>query len=207
MNEFKDGNRAFKELYFTKHEKELVNLAKNGQSPQALFIGCSDSRVIPDLFLNTKPGDLFVVRNVGNFVPKFTTKKEFRGTASAIEYAVSVLNVSEIIVCGHTHCGACETLHKPEKVEHLPHLTKWLEIGEEAKNRAVATNMSGDDLYRITEKFSILSQLENLLTYPEIKRKVESNEIYIHGWYYHIESGEIEYYDPDVKKFLPLSET
>ena len=105
------GNETFKN-YFKENKKDLLELVKNGQKPKALFIGCSDSRVIPDLMLQTKPGDLFVIRNVGNFVPPFRPDDDFHSTASGIEYAVSILKVKEIIVCGHTHCGACEAIYK-----------------------------------------------------------------------------------------------
>jgi carbonic anhydrase len=201
---FKDGNRNFQKVYFKTHEQELMDLVENGQSPKALFIGCSDSRVIPDLFLDTKPGDLFVVRNVGNFVPPYNSNDVSQGTASAIDYAVSVLNVSEVIVCGHTYCGACATLHTPEKAEGLHHLSRWLKIGEKARNQAVSTGLEGEPLLRATEMFSIISQIENLLSYPEVKKRVEEEKLFIHGWYYHIESGKIDYFDPDESEFKPL---
>jgi carbonic anhydrase len=202
---FKKGYETFQKYHFKKHEKEFLQLVEQGQNPKALFIGCSDSRVIPNLITNSKIGDLFVIRNVGNFVPPYSLANTYQGTASAIEYAVSVLNVSEIIVCGHTHCGACATLHAPEsKISNMPHLKKWLKIGQEAKNLALSTNLKGDKLLRATEQFSIVSQIQNLLTYPEIKEKIETESLYIHGWYYYIESGKIEFYDPDELQFKSL---
>ena len=106
------GNNRFKNKKFKKYEVKFLDLIKNGQKPKALYIGCSDSRVIPDLITNSKPGDLFVVRNVGNFVAPYEPDLGYHSTASAIEYAISVLNVSDIIVCGHSHCGAIEALYK-----------------------------------------------------------------------------------------------
>ena len=206
MSQLVEGHQLFKKNYFQEHEENFVRLVKEGQSPKALFIGCSDSRVIPDLILNTDPGDLFVVRNVGNFVPPHSSLEDFHATASAIEYAVSVLNVSEIIICGHTHCGACATLRKPETVEGLPHLKKWLQIGEKARHLAVLSKATGDDLLRQTEKISITTQIDHILTYPEVGKRVESRELYIHGWLYHIENGEIEYYDPESKAYRPLAD-
>jgi len=206
MSQLVEGHQLFKNNYFQEHEENFVRLVKEGQSPKALFIGCSDSRVIPDLILNTDPGDLFVVRNVGNFVPPHSFIEDFHATASAIEYAVSVLNVSEIIICGHTHCGACATLHTPEKVKGLPHLQKWLQIGEKARHLAVLSNATGEALLRQTEKISITTQIEHILTYPEVKKRVINRELHIHGWLYHIENGEIEYYDPESKSFRPLSD-
>ena len=204
MSKLSKGHQTFKTNYFQEHEKNFVKLVKEGQSPKALFIGCSDSRVIPDLILNTKPGDLFVVRNVGNFIPPHSFVEDFHATASAIEYAIAVLNVSEIIICGHTHCGACATLHSPEKVTNLPHLQKWLQIGEGAKNLAILSGKTGEELLRQTEKISITSQINHILTYPEVRKKVESKKLHIHGWLYHIENGNIEYYDFETKQFLPL---
>ena len=199
--------KKFKELEFKRHEKLFIELAKKGQSPKTLFIGCSDSRVVPSLITGSKPGDLFVFRNIGNFVPPFKPDFEYHATAAAIEYAVSVLGVEDIIVCGHSHCGACESLYKdiPNSLE-LIHTKKWLELGQKAKEAAIEA-VGFDDkesLLRFTEKISILFQLENLLTYPEVKKRVKEKKLFLHGWYCKIESAEIEYYDSEKKDFLPL---
>lgn len=204
------GNELFQKSYFKAHEKELLELVNRGQNPKALYIGCSDSRVVPDLMTNSAPGDLFVVRNIGNFVAPYKPDEDFHSTASAIEYAVSVLNVKNIIVCGHTHCGAIEAIHTKSCATNpeLVHTKTWLTLGESAKAQAIlALGLKADKdvLYRLTEKLSVVSQLENLLTYPSVNKRVESGEISIHGWVYDIESGEIEYYDPEISQFLPLS--
>jgi carbonic anhydrase len=154
--------------------------------------------------MNTNPGDLFIIRNVGNFIPPYSLNEDFHGTASAIEYAVEVLKVSEIVICGHTYCGACATLHKLDLVQNLPHLKKWLEIGEPAKNKAIQTHKKGDELLRETEKQSLINQIENLLSYPNVLKKVENGNLHIHGWFYHIENGAIEYFDSETEEFLPL---
>jgi carbonic anhydrase len=209
MREYAEGNELFQRAYFRKHEEELLRLAKEGQNPRALFIGCSDSRVIPDLMVQTKPGDLFVMRNVGNFVPPYKPDEDFHATATAIEYAVSVLEVSEIIICGHTHCGACRALYQNLDDPSLLHTRKWLSLGEPAKRsaiRAVGGNLEDERLYHLTERFSILAQIENLLTYPYVNRRVREERLFIHGWHYDIETGKIDYYDPDQKAFVPLSE-
>ncbi len=202
------GNALFQESYFKKNETELVRLAKEGQNPKALYIGCSDSRVIPDLMMQTNPGDMFVIRNVGNFVAPYSPSVDYHSTASAIEYAVSVLGVEEIIICGHTHCGACkaqfETIDNPE----LIHTKHWLKLGEPAKElaiKAIGADADKERLLRLTEQFSIITQLENLLTYPSVQRRVKTGEINIHGWYYDIENGNIDYYDPEYCLFQPLS--
>lgn len=209
MQEYAEGNELFQKAYFKDHEAELIRLAKDGQSPKALFIGCSDSRVIPDLMIQTNPGDLFVMRNVGNFVPSYKPDEDFHATATAIEYAVSILKVSEIIICGHTHCGACEALYEDINAPSLIHTRKWLSLGEKAKQNALqAVGEDGDHekLLRLTEQFSILSQIENLLTYPYVNKLLKEEKLFIHGWYYDIETGRIRYYDPEKKEFFPLGD-
>lgn len=204
------GNELFQKSYFKAHEKELLELAERGQTPKALYIGCSDSRVVPDLMTNSAPGDLFVVRNIGNFVAPYKPDEDFHSTASAIEYAVSVLKVKNIIVCGHTKCGAIEAIHNKSCSDdpELVHTKTWLTLGESAKSQALLAlglNADKEILYRLTEKLSVISQIENLLTYPSVKSRVDKDEISIHGWVYDIESGEIEYYDPEISQFVPLS--
>lgn len=203
--ELMKGNKSFQDVYFENHEKEFLDLVNHGQEPKVLFIGCSDSRVIPNLIMGTKPGELFVVRNIGNFVPPYSPNNDYHGTAAAIEYAVNVLNVEDIIVCGHTHCGACESLFKPID-KNLPHVNKWLELGKRAKEITLSKNVSdNEEKLRLTEQISIVLQVENLLTYPYIKERLESKKIFIHGWYYIIETGEIEYYNSKIQSFEPLS--
>lgn len=209
LNNFAEGNELFQRAYFKKHAKELLELATKGQRPKALFIGCSDSRVIPDLMIQSNPGDLFVVRNVGNFVPPFKADEDYHGTGAGIEYAVSVLNVAEIIICGHTHCGACKALYEPLENTELVHIKKWLDLGQKAKSMAmvsIGSDATQEELLRLTEKLSIITQIENLMTYPFVREKLEKEEIHIHGWYYDIETGNIDYYDPDTYQFIPLSE-
>jgi len=206
-----EGNDAFQNSYFKNHEKELLDLAENGQYPKALFIGCADSRVVPNLITQTAPGDLFVMRNVGNFVAPYQPDNEFHATASAIEYAVSALKVKEIIICGHTHCGAIHSLFSDIDSPDLIHTKKWLTLGGKAKSFALLSmgkeaEENREKLYRLTEKLSVISQIENLLTYPAVKRAVDEEKIHIHGWVYDIEDGEIEYYDPDAGAFKALSE-
>jgi len=203
------GNDIFKNSYFQKHEKELLDLAKNGQHPKALFIGCADSRVVPNLITQTEPGELFVLRNVGNFIAPYKPDEDFHGTASGIEYAIEVLKVKEIIICGHTHCGAIASLYSDLDKKAFIHTRKWLSLGEKAKSLAVMAMQDANptpELLRLTEKFSILSQIEHLLSYPMVKEQVEKGQIHIHGWIYDISSGDIEYYDPDSLVFKSLSD-
>jgi len=207
LKEFEKGHVNFQNVKFKKSEERFKKLVAEGQNPKALFIGCSDSRVMPAMITGSKAGDLFIVRNIGNFVAPFKPDADYHATASAIEYAVSVLGISDIIVCGHSHCGAIGALYK--KIEKTPeniHTIKWLELGQEAKKMAMLTcnEKSKEELLRYTEKISVIFQLDNLLTYPAVKKGVEEGRIFLHGWHYHIEDGEIEYYDDENYEFKPL---
>lgn len=209
LQEFAQGNETFQKSYFKKNEKYLLGLAKGGQNPKTLFIGCSDSRVIPDLIVQSQPGDLFVVRNVGNFVAPYKLDEDFHATAAAIEYALGALEVSEVIICGHSHCGAIKSLYKTSCDSSMIHTAKWLTLGEKAKSMAMlalGADTDVDNLLRATERLSIITQIENLLTYPQVRKRVDEDKLFIHGWYYDIETGAIDYYDPDSYEFRPLGE-
>ncbi len=207
LKEFEKGHKSFQKVKFKQSEDRFKKLIEEGQNPKALFIGCSDSRVMPAMITGSNPGDLFIVRNIGNFVAPFKPDADYHATASAIEYAVSVLGITDIIVCGHSHCGAIGALYKEikETPENI-HTIKWLELGQEAKKIAMLTckEKNHDELLRYTEKISVIFQLDNLLTYPAVKQGVEEGTIFLHGWHYHMEDGEIEYYDDENYEFKPL---
>lgn len=209
LKEFEKGHESFQKIKFKKSQERFKKLVEEGQNPKALFIGCSDSRVMPALITGSKPGDLFIVRNIGNFVAPFKPDADFHATASAIEYAVSVLDITDIIVCGHSDCGAISALYKeikptPENV----HTIKWLELGDNAKRIAtqVCVNESKEVLLRYTEKLSVVFQLENLLTYPAVRQGVEDETLFLHGWHYDIQNGHIEYYDDENLEFKALTQ-
>ncbi len=204
---FIEGLRKFKYMKFKENEDIYKKLIKEGQHPKALFITCSDSRIHPDQITGADIGDLFIVRNIGNMVPPFKPDNEFHGVAAAVEYAVSVLNVPDIIICGHSHCGACEALYKdlPDDTEII-HVKKWLSLGETVKKIALKQfPEKGRKLLELTEKLNIIQQLENLLSYPGVKKKVEEGSLRLHGWYYIIEKGEVLYYDAEKSDFVPLA--
>lgn len=210
INELIKGNKKFREVSFPKFEGNIKELVEHGQKPEILFVGCSDSRVTPDLMLDTKPGDMFILRNVGNFVPPYKENDDFHGSSAAIEYAVSILHVKHIIICGHSHCGACKSLYNDVgNSPDLIHVKKWLELGKRAKEYtllAIQDKSDKEKLYRATERISIVHQLENLLTFPDVERRIKSGELEIHGWYYRIDDGTIEYYDGEACCFKPLVE-
>ena len=204
------GSEQFKKDKYKKYQHKFAMLAEEGQSPKILFIGCCDSRVLPNLITNTGPGDLFVMRNIGNFVPPYKPDEDFHATAAAIEYAVSVLEVEDIIICGHSQCGAIESLYKMEKLDNpaLIHVKKWLELGLDAKNFVVQqlpADVSKADKLNVTEKVSAIIQLDNLLTYPMVKERVEAGKLFLNAWHYDIASGEIAYYDSHSQEYISLN--
>ena len=210
VKEFVEGHEAFRKIKFNQSKNRFKRLVEEGQNPKALFIGCSDSRVMPAMITGSKPGDLFIVRNIGNFVAPYNPDADYHATASAIEYAVSILDVSDIIVCGHSHCGAISALFK--EIEQTPeniHTIKWLELGNEAKKIGLLAHKNSDKetMLRYTERISVVYQLDNLLTYPAVKRRVEEGTLYLHGWHYDIENGHIEYYDDENYEFKALTQT
>jgi len=208
LKEFEKGHEAFQKIKFNHGKERFKKLVSEGQSPKALFIGCSDSRVMPAMITGSKTGDLFIVRNIGNFVAPYKPDADFHATASAIEYAVSVLEISDIIVCGHSHCGAIAALFKDiQKTPENIHTIKWLELGAEAKKVALLAhrNSGKDVMLRYTEQISVVYQLDNLLTYPAVKRKVEEGTLFLHGWHYDIENGNIAYYDDENYEFKALT--
>ena len=201
------GYEKFKDTKFKKYENKLIDLAKNGQKPKVLFIACSDSRVDPTLITDAAPGELFVLRNICNFVPPFAPDDDYHATAAGIEYAVSVLGVSDIIVCGHSHCGAIETMYTKITDINLVHVKKWLQLGLDAKNYVEAKlgqNIDHAKRLELTEKISLLFQSKNLLTYPDVERRVNEGELFIRSWYYHLETGELEYFNTETGEFEPM---
>jgi len=197
-----DGVIKFKDDFFHEHKEIFENLSSS-QSPHTLYIGCSDSRVVPDVIAQTMPGELFVVRNIANMVPPYDENSySFRCTASIIEYAVNMLEVENIVICGHSNCGGCKALYYPEeKINKLPSVKQWLQLGEEIKNRVLAKNLSPEEREFQTEQLNIVKQLENILTYPFVEEKVDQGKLKLYGWYYVIETGDVFNYNFDTKEF------
>jgi len=175
---------------------------KDKQSPHTLFIGCSDSRVVPTLITKSLPGELFIIRNIANIVPPYRETEEYVATTSAIEYAVQVLNVENIVVCGHSNCGGCRALYmEDEKLLKIPHVKKWLELAKRAKDKLLSNlqddSLPEDKLEWMTEQANVIEQIKNLLTYPYIIDKYIEGKLKIYGWYYIIQTGEIYNYNKD----------
>jgi carbonic anhydrase len=187
-------------------------LAEHGQKPDVLFIACSDSRVVPNLFASTDPGDLFVVRTVGNLVAPSAANGISVGDvaeASAIEFGVEVLGVRHIVVCGHSKCGAMiETLKGRDKLLTTPNLAAWLEHAEPALQRLekspfIRSNLALED--RLSQA-NALHQLDNVATYPIVRERLAQNRLTLHAWWFNVSNGDVEVFDADRGGFNVLDE-
>ncbi|PNU18964.1 carbonic anhydrase [Geothermobacter hydrogeniphilus] len=203
MEKLFKGIMKFRRDEFVSHRELFCTLGRE-QNPHTLFIGCSDSRVVPNLITRTRPGELFMVRNVANIVPPYRRTEEFVATTSAIEYAVKVLEVESIVVCGHSNCGGCAALHKSEEeLADLPHVRKWLEVSREVPARVarLAVEKTPAEREWLTERVNVLVQMKNLLSYPFIAERVRQGTLEILGWHYIIETGEIYNFNDQVGVF------
>lgn len=178
--------RRFEASYFPRFQSQFHELVEHGQHPTVLFIGCSDSRVVPYLLMGAGPGELFMVRNVGNFVPPHDASHGYHGTAAAIEFGLLTLDIGHIVVCGHSHCGAIRALYQ-DIPEDATHMRRWLELGADARLPV----LPHDEALRRTEQRSVVLQLERLMQYPMVARRVEQGKLFLHGWHYLIDEGKV----------------
>ena len=204
MSKLFRGLDTFHKKVFPARRNQFEELA-NGQSPSTLFITCSDSRIVPEMLTQTEPGELFVLRNAGNLVPPYTA--EHTGEAATIEYAVHVLKVQDIVVCGHSHCGAITGVLRPEILEGLPAVEKWLAHAQRVRHEILdhgAGADSEDDALTAAVKANVLVQLDHLRTYPAIAAAEPSGALAMHGCFYRFETGEVTVFDPPVGHFVPI---
>lgn len=202
MKKLVKGLREFKTNYFSTHTELFEQLA-HGQKPRVLFISCSDSRVDPNLITQTEIGELFVIRNAGNIIPPYGAANG--GEGAAVEYAIHALGIEQIVVCGHSHCGAMKGLLQLEKLEEeMPLVYDWLKHAE-ATRRLVKENYKSyqtEELLEIAIAENVLTQIENLRTYPVVHSRLYQGKLKIYGWIYHIETGEVLAYDPDSHSYV-----
>ena len=205
MKKLIEGAVAFRQNDFETHEQLFSELGKE-QKPHTLFIGCSDSRLVPSMITATGPGELFIIRNIANIVPPYQESGDYLAAISAIEFAVEALEVENIVVCGHSNCGGCAALFKPDDYfQKLPHTRKWLELALPVKEKVIKIMPEGNHASRewFTEQMNVVEQIRHLLTYPFIAEKYVKGLLAISGWYYIIETGEIFSYNVD-KGFFEL---
>ena len=203
MDRILKGLSRFQKRVYPKHRDLFQKLAL-GQRPEALFITCADSRIDPCMLTQTKPGDLFISRVIGNIVPPYPDA--IGGVSATIEYAVGVLGVPDVIVCGHTDCGVMKGVLNPEPLEPLTSVSAWLNYAQPAR-KAVAqhekTRSGPEFLLALTER-NVVEQLGNLRSHPSVAARLEQGDLRLHGWVYDLGEGVVTAYDPDQAAFLPL---
>jgi carbonic anhydrase len=185
-------------------ERALLERLASSQNPEALLITCADSRIVPSLITQTRPGDLFICRNAGNIAPAY--EEVTGGVSATIEYAVRVLNVQHIIVCGHSDCGAMKALLNPESIEGMRSLAAWLRHGEAAR-LIVQENfpeLQGKALMDTLAQQNALAQIANLRTHPCVAARETSGRLTLHAWFYEVDSGRVLAYETDRRAFVPL---
>ena len=204
MQKLVDGIHHFQQNLFASQKRLFERLVK-GQQPLALFITCSDSRIDPSLLTQTEPGELFIMRNAGNLVPPYGAVHG--GEAATIEYAISILKIKDIIICGHSHCGAMQAILRPDAISELPAVKAWLSHAE-ATGRIIKENYchlsSEGARWTATVEENVLVQLENLRTHPAVAAALGRDDLKLHGWVYKFESGQVFAYDPAQGQFLPV---
>jgi carbonic anhydrase len=204
MQEIIDGFLKFQRDVFPAR-KELFRKLATSQTPRTLFISCSDSRMVPELVTQREPGDLFVIRNAGNIVPSFGP--EPGGVSATVEYAVAALGVTDVVICGHSDCGAMTAVATCKCLDHMSAVANWLRYADSAK----LVNESRDhasERERIDSmvRENVIAQLNNLKTHPSVALALAQGRLKLHGWVYDIESGSIDALDSTTRQFVSLAE-
>ncbi len=214
MQKLIEGVHRFQSEEFGRYSALFHKLSCEGQKPHTLFITCSDSRILAELITHSQPGDLFVVKNIGNIVPPATATGSTNSTAAAIEFAVGEIGVADIVVCGHSQCGAMSALVGPHALEMAKdtseekrHLRAWLQIAapvQEVIRRSYSHLDDTDALLNAAAEENVLFALENLKTYPGVRAGLENRTLRLHAWFFKIATAELFAYDPEQTQFLPL---
>lgn len=192
----------------TEEKRALFAELALGQKPDALFIACSDSRVVPNLFASTNPGDLFVLRNIGNLIPPISSASQETCALATIEFSIFSLNISHIIVCGHSECGAIKALSQGLDTHSCPHLTSWLKYGEESVHRVRNGFVLNPELseHNQISQVNVLQQMEHIASYPFVRERLERKEIQIHGWWFDIAQASVYCYEESLQQFVMIDE-
>jgi carbonic anhydrase len=203
MQRLIEGISRFQSEVFPRH-RDLFRSLASGQRPQTLFITCSDSRVVPNIMLSAGPGELFIIRNAGNIVPPHG--EPAGGVSATIEYAVEVLGVREVVVCGHSDCGAARAAMNPEAVASLKAVSAWLRHAERAAAvvHETAAKRSEAERLEIMIEENVVAQMANLGTHPCVAARLKSGRLEVHGWTFDIATGSFRVYDPAEGAFVPL---
>ena len=189
-----------------KEKKDFFEKLSVEQKPDALFITCSDSRIVPNLFASKDPGDLFVLRNVGNLIPPISSNKE-NSAAAALEFSVLSLKISNIIVCGHSECGAMQALVKGMDSLPCPSLKSWLKYAKKSlKNKSKLIVDPSLSEHNYVSQWNVLQQIEHIKSYPFISDRLKTNQIHLHGWWFDIAKADIYCYEKDINQFVLMDE-
>src|SRR5947209_6857726 len=206
MNRLLDGVRRFRHEIYPHRREVYQEAARTPQRPHTLFITCADSRIDPELITQSGPGDIFVTRNIGNLVPAYG--EMLGGVSAVIEYAVAALDVSQVVICGHTDCGAMKALLRPQQVEQLPTVKAWLRNAEAARRVVDARGHTGDEehvLNALIEE-NVLLQLIHLQTHPSVAGRLAEHRLTVHGWVYDIGKGDVRIHDAGAGRFVPIDD-
>lgn len=193
----------------TEEQRTLFAKLALGQNPDALVIVCSDSRVEPSFFAGTNPGDLFVLRNIGNLVPPYSSKRpEDTSALAAIEFSIFSLNISNIIICGHSECGAVQALMQGVDKECCPHLAGWLNYGRESLHKEIKGLVLDPELSKQNQvsQVNVLQQMEHIREYPFIRERMESKKLRVHGWWFDIAKAAVYCYEENLQRFVLIDE-
>jgi carbonic anhydrase len=208
MQRLLEGVHRFQEAEFGKYKAMFRRLSRQGQKPHTLFITCADSRVLAELITQSNPGDLFVIKNVGNIVPPGDLYESPNSTGAGIEFAVETLGVSDIVVCGHSGCGAITALMEPKREQNLRHLHQWIELAAPVRE-LIETNYqhlkTEVERLRAAEEENVLFSIERLRSYECVKRRLMEGTLRLHAWFFKIGSGELFAYDPVQKQFVTIT--
>ncbi|NTY89466.1 carbonic anhydrase [Serratia fonticola] len=203
MQEVIDGFLKFQREAFVERTELFKRLATS-QSPRTLFISCSDSRLVPELITQREPGDLFVIRNAGNIVPSFGP--EPGGVSASVEYAVAALGVEDIVICGHSDCGAMTAIATCKCLDHMPTVANWLRYADAAKAVNQANEHASEhDRINSMVRENVIAQLTNLKTHPSVALELDRGNLRLHGWIYDIATGCIDALDGNTRRFVPLA--
>lgn len=200
----RDGVRRFRTQVFAANKVQYERAATQPQQPHSLFITCADSRVDPEALVQAGPGELFVTRNIGNMAPAYG--EMLGGVSAAIEYAVAALNVSQIIICGHTHCGAMKALMDRQSVNGMPTVDRWLHNAEAALSitRAKFPDATEREILNQLVRENVLLQLAHIRTHPSVAGREAQGNLALHGWVYDIHTGEVSEYDSARNEFIAI---
>lgn len=206
MNELIGRVFSFEKTTFPQSSDLYSQLSTHGQEPKALMISCADSRVVPEQIVQAQPGDLFVCRNAGNMVPSYSTMNG--GVSSTVEYAVVALGVRDIIVCGHSDCGAMKALAAPQAPEGMPNVVAWLRHGAAAEHvvSSCSPHLEGKERVRAVALENVIAQIAHLRTHPSVAAAIARGEMSLHGWFVDIAAGQVLGLDGDTGQFVPLRE-